>query len=493
MFRDESEDVVRKARGKRVNESFEETEAVIPVPGDADESASLMATAQLFPRLLDHHAPPATGIEEQGIRFCLSNYLLGPGKPFNFRRGDMSFLQNGTRIPMNKMLVEAITSVGLAGLSNVEDKPSLMVLARSKYASALHMTMEALRDPEELKFNRTLRLVVILAMFEMITCDSDTVKTWTKHLDGAAALIMSRALTGSMHKDDDPMLGQLSYGLFMGSVLREDFDPRTIDVWTGICRKYREELEPPASSLAEIIFQYVRLRQSINKREVTDLTTIVFKLLAIDADLANWAADLPPDWRFFPITRNDDLEDFFEGQAYVYKDFKTNLIWSHFRTCRLLVIDVLLDYLSALPAPSSVTSSLDRDTQRQLCLSVSSQLSREICLSIPHHRSGYYGQTERLRGLSPAVASSFTLLSPLKVAAGTRGASDALCAWATRLLYKLGRTMGIKLALVMVQRVKEQRKKSSELDFAMATRDEAHMVSKTEKEISTSFADQRIC
>jgi hypothetical protein len=69
----------------------------------------------------------------------------------------------------SEAVLNAITSVGLAGLSNVKRDEQMMLIARQKYASAIHLTRQALADPLEIKKDRTLRAVALLAFFEVHT------------------------------------------------------------------------------------------------------------------------------------------------------------------------------------------------------------------------------------------------------------------------------------------------------------------------------------
>lgn len=112
----------------------------------------------------------------------------------------------------NRMIVEATSCVGLAGLSNVNNDPKMMVYARLKYASALRLTIAALQDLKNVELNVAIMSVMMLAMFEvrmpisrpyekrrpelifrkMITCDPRTMTSWANHIDGAAALVNVR-------------------------------------------------------------------------------------------------------------------------------------------------------------------------------------------------------------------------------------------------------------------------------------------------------------
>jgi hypothetical protein len=109
-----------------------------------------------------------------------------------------------------KPFLDAISCVGLAGLSNVKNDQQMMRTARLKYAVTLRRVMTSLQVPESADMGYTLKAVMMLALFEvsmsqisrhfkraeflqMINCDSLSAGSWGVHLDGIVALLNSNA------------------------------------------------------------------------------------------------------------------------------------------------------------------------------------------------------------------------------------------------------------------------------------------------------------
>ncbi len=105
--------------------------------------------------------------------------------------------------------LDAISCVGLAGLSNVKNDERMMRTARLKYAVTLRRVMTSLQVPENADMGYTLKAVMMLALFEvatpkihtrltsaeflqMINCDAPGLALWSVHLDGIAALLNSQ-------------------------------------------------------------------------------------------------------------------------------------------------------------------------------------------------------------------------------------------------------------------------------------------------------------
>jgi hypothetical protein len=91
-------------------------------------------------------------------------------------------------------LPAAITAVGLAALSNIHQCPQVMLEARQHCTTALSLTSSALNDPAGFKRNDVLAAVVMLGMFEVMTCSSDasSIGRWMGHVDGATRIMEVR-------------------------------------------------------------------------------------------------------------------------------------------------------------------------------------------------------------------------------------------------------------------------------------------------------------
>lgn len=91
-------------------------------------------------------------------------------------------------------LPAAITAVGLAALSNIHQCPQVMLEARKECTTAISLTNSALNDPVGFKRDDVLAAVLMLGMFEVMTCSSDasSIGRWMGHVDGAARIIEMR-------------------------------------------------------------------------------------------------------------------------------------------------------------------------------------------------------------------------------------------------------------------------------------------------------------
>lgn len=90
-------------------------------------------------------------------------------------------------------LPAAITAVGLAALANIRQCPRMMLEARQECTTAISLTKSALNNSVVAKRDDVLATVVMLSIFEVMTCnDSSSIRRWMGHLDGATKIMELR-------------------------------------------------------------------------------------------------------------------------------------------------------------------------------------------------------------------------------------------------------------------------------------------------------------
>jgi len=93
----------------------------------------------------------------------------------------------------NQMISACIKAVGLASLANIRSEKRILTQARKQYVDSLRLVNNALRVPSEAMQDSTLLGVMLLSLFEQITCvDGQFLHIWTQHVNGAALLVKLR-------------------------------------------------------------------------------------------------------------------------------------------------------------------------------------------------------------------------------------------------------------------------------------------------------------
>jgi hypothetical protein len=160
MFRDQSAEVVHKARGSK-------HKGLSTFPANIEYST-----------LETHEAPqrkvqqvnsilPSLDVclEDQAVCFFFSNYVLEPEKAGKGVYEFIPALYGGGGVK-DSALAYVVPALGLAGLSG-RGAPQLMPAAHLKYTSALRLINRALRDPEAAAQDQTLMSVLLLGLYEV--------------------------------------------------------------------------------------------------------------------------------------------------------------------------------------------------------------------------------------------------------------------------------------------------------------------------------------
>ena len=129
-------------------------------------------------------------LEEQGTNYFFANFVTPKAHGAN---GPFHYLYDAVEAGIEDILKSCIVATGLAGLSNVSKSPQLMGHAQRQYTSALRHINAAVASPIDSIKDSTLIGIVILAIYEATAgAWMLTLKAWTQHINGAAALIRLR-------------------------------------------------------------------------------------------------------------------------------------------------------------------------------------------------------------------------------------------------------------------------------------------------------------
>ncbi|KAK9357767.1 hypothetical protein V1504DRAFT_436432 [Lipomyces starkeyi] len=434
LFREQSEEVARKVSSQRTHNS-KKGNWTSPVAKDPPKAG---------------HSPTTSSIEEEGIKFLLESYLKFP----LFAPGNSlgpSVLRTLPHDRSHSVILAAMTSVGLAGLANVKNDDDLMVLARHKYLSALRMTMASIHDSVQVGLAQTLRAVILLGIFESVTCDTSSRDSWASHFDGAAAILKVRNPHGPRQNEEAINVLLIWFQIAIGCIQRHKNLPLAMIEYPESCRAYLSELEQPACSLASIVTRFIALWASLGPQSFADSNAIIQCALGIENDLKNWALELPESWEFRAAPFSGEVEDFTGCMEHDYSNRFIANSWSWYRTVRMLVNDILVEHL-----PSRVCTAVEYELHLADLLSTLSQLSTEIRSSASYFLQVFdsHRNTSRFH-----IHGAFTLLWPLKVVGSSRGSSEALYLWAVSTLQNIWQCLGIKMALEMANQVIEDRRR----------------------------------
>lgn len=332
LFRDESAKVIKKARGLEIPRGSRETHrneerpketldvsALLPsndveTPRNAKCSASTETLATEFQSLtlgsfsLHSLSSSSTNLDDLGITF-LTCYVAIISPSATIQSSASSSLMF-----TNKASLDAVSCVGLAGLSNVTNSQDLMMIARHKYVATIRHVGAALQEPVSADLDDTFRAVIMLALFEVVNCTSQSRKAWGLHVDGAVALLRAIASKQPPRQPGFRMQLHFCFLAFIRYLQSGQNIPASFSEWSRYCRDSQCPADYPAASLVGIVGRFVELHASIKAVHTPDADIIVQKALLCEAELEEWEAKLPEHWRYGVASSKETKSRMFNGQ-----------------------------------------------------------------------------------------------------------------------------------------------------------------------------------
>ncbi|KAH0524426.1 hypothetical protein TsFJ059_006939 [Trichoderma semiorbis] len=306
-------------------------------------------------------------------------------------------IQSATGLPTAKML--GIWAVGLAGVANSEKDHGVMALARTKYGLTLHSINDAIQKRGEATTECTVGAVVMMAMFEAMSCLIRRVPVPT-HI---------RELCRS------------------SPALISDMDLL------------------PARQLFGIICRFTDLYSLENTDQVTRITEMVSRAVSLEEELLSWESNLPHTYRY------TDPDKGHGDPHHVYACAWQVFIWNQYRICRILVHTMLLRYLDSLALPVTQAHPVlmaAHASQQEASRKILATMMLDIRGSVSYIL-GLYETTKTSNSLSPEHSGMFGLLGSLQVLIGVVDIGGEDADWLSEMLETMGGRWGIGQALVL--------------------------------------------
>ncbi|KAJ5505063.1 Chondroitin AC/alginate lyase [Penicillium fimorum] len=464
MFRDENDNAARRSAAakaktearRRLEDSALESD--ISTPGSrADPSPSdalvcrSMDQLTLTPRIT---APLSTPLEDQGLRFFINSFVtrVATRPDGSIDAGSLLPSPHLGAINLHRSSRDAVISVGLAALSNVNNDRALRILSREKHALVIKAVREVVQNPTQANPNKTFHLIIMLSLYEMISCTPNQLDSWIVHLDGAAALLRQSTFRLSLLA----MNHRAHLQFYFVSIVKY-FAKRVV---TPDLLNWSPDLIPsappdilPAVGLVDILIRFTKFDAYLHNEKI-DAKVAVGSALSFEGELREWATHLPTYWSF-TVKQSNAYKYSFRGQYHVYKNMWVSKVLNHYRWARLLVNETIVSLISRMARPTA-----NNVIQRQQALDTIACMAIDICAgAASQEATSEQGVTEDPSRIPPLLNGIFMLLFPLGVAGGAAGTPDEVHEWVLGTLERIGRTMGIRRALEMIPQLKKSARK----------------------------------
>ncbi|OQE34833.1 hypothetical protein PENCOP_c015G05469 [Penicillium coprophilum] len=462
MFRDENEKAARRsAEAKAKTEArrrLEDStlESNISTPGSrAERSPSdalvCRSRGQLIP-IPRITAPLSTPLEDQGLRFFVNRFVsrIATRPDGSLEVGRLPPSPHFGAINIDRSSRDAVISVGLAALSNVNNDRALRILSREKHAIVIKAVRKVVENPSQANPHKAFHLIVMLSLYEMVSCAPNQLDSWIVHLDGAAALLKQSTFRLSLMTLNHRAHLQFYFVSIVKYFAKRVVTPDLLN-WSPDVIQYAPPDISPGVGLVDILIRFTKFDVRLH-HEKNDAKAAVDSACSFEDELREWETHLPTYWSF-TVEEYSTYEYTFHGQYHVYKNMWVAKILNHYRWARLLVNETIVSLISRMVRPTA-----NEVIQRQRALDTIASMATEICTGAASQEATFeQGVTEESR--IPLLNGTFMLLFPLGVAGGAAGTPDDVHEWVVGTLERIGCTMGIRRALEMIPQVKKSNMK----------------------------------
>ncbi|KAE8149423.1 hypothetical protein BDV25DRAFT_156336 [Aspergillus avenaceus] len=481
MFRDESQQVVRKAKAgttqRRSKKAPKSTRIVSPTGSSPQGTGPSSRGSEISdfndlpispqptqqsesPKLIPH--PSYQFTKDEAVCFFLRfNAWPGAYWVMDFSP-DFFAMPEGTL--SQKAMKASLVAVGTAMLSRIRQNIPLKITAEKEYGHALNLMYTAVMDEEEAKSNPTLAAVLLLAIFEVVTSRAPgNIEKWTSHIYGAAALLEVRGPEQLQDEDGLKLFVQLRFQIIISCLQRGMRVPDPLLDCAKIAMFLRTQVDAYGDRLIGIAGRLSNLRSNINMGLLTDHKEILSAAYGIEAELMAWIAGIPSEFLYTTV-ESPTLSDIsfnmwghgphpYNNRYHIYSDLWLCHTMNQYRCARIIVSEIILSCLGriSLSTPTATISSdlLEHCTRLR---STTRQLACDICSSVPYHFSVGNILSEPFDSLpvNQSYVAGLILLWPLVLAGATESLNHPLRKWVISCLRLIGHSMGIDQALALI-------------------------------------------
>ena len=338
-------------------------------------------------------------IGQQAASFFFRNFIILPrNKDATRTRGYLE-----VALPLYNVADEgsplnlATEAVAVAVIANWPGRRHLTQLAARIYGRALVSAQRAVRDPKEATSDSTLLSIVLFAVYETLVSSDHSVLAWSKHVDGAVALVKARGVT----QFGDPS-SLLLFRTVRTLMLTNAVQQRKALVEFPGPKGWLSDLEGDQSESFHIIEYSVALPnvlsaastllgQAKDVDSAARVESLLQQALEIERALLNWQRNMPAEWAYktaataiFAVEPDSvDEMEVWPGPLHTYADVNASSIRNNARVSQILCSAVVLDALKWLDPEGYMRDDKYRVTKGRV-----QGLVDDICYSVPFHLWG---------------------------------------------------------------------------------------------------------
>ena len=273
-------------------------------------------------------------------------------------------------------LTLAIEAVSSAYLWHQVYSDALLIVARKRYISALHLTNQILDSPHESDKDTTLVVALLLDLFEKIT-DSGPQKaqSWVCHIHGGLALVRYCILEQFQDPLSIQILVTLASNYIISCIVSGSPVPDEVIAVRKFIGKY-VDVQDPYWQITDTMADYANLRTEIEKGSL-QVDDCIQAAMELELRLQAMDRDMPPSWQYSTTLLEHKSDRVFDRCFDSYPSRSVCQGWNGLRLLRILLNQCLLEHYLISPMGNQSSASIE------MARGNIKTLARKICASLP--------------------------------------------------------------------------------------------------------------
>lgn len=399
-------------------------------------------------------APASPSVDEAGVNYFLHHFVVG-GQSSS--RGYLNYVSAVYAADDgHPALVASMAAVGLAALANSTRQPELSQHAHAKYREAIEHINTALASPVESVKDSTLMSVISLSL---VSEQMSKFETWFRHVQGVAALVVSRGKTQFSRPAAILMFNQVRADMAAACIhSHEPFPDDLLELQEEASKHINTSngfwlLGTLAARCANLLSR-VTHNQRVGLDDCLEEATMLQRDFQYVLEIFAREEPYTTTW-----SRSGDPEIVYNGRVGVYQTSWAIRVWNNSRMLQVVVCEILLHLLNeALATPLTPACRMQMEIKLQETLQILSNLGDNILATIPQ-ALGFVSSVSEPQSsvdLSAASVSGGYLLTWCLYTIGKSPVTDSKTRrWIMRRLQDIGQNGGIAMALQFVEDIDE--------------------------------------
>lgn len=331
----------------------------------------------------------STNYKDMSIEFFITHHVILPtAQSKGYLDCTLRLLDSHDNKSSMSPLTSAVRAVGLATYANIVRSPDLLQGAMMDYTNALRLTNMSLSKPTEATKETVLLSVILLGLFENITCTGNkNLIYWNNHVKGSLQLLYLRGKRQFDTPDGVQMWHLLTANIISSCIQRECRVPESL-------RKLRQYVTGTIDTtsfhwrLVEIMIRFANLNADAEHSKLSGLNLIDTAAAIDEQFVAHFTKpNLLGHMDFYNITAADaPTELVYENVYSIYRDWTLASMWNHMRIARMYIQQIMLCEIDrVLSSGRNLAEEKRCKLQEDLTRIAATvkQLALDVCASVP--------------------------------------------------------------------------------------------------------------